>query len=114
MQINLFKIMKYLPYVIAAVLLFFLVNRTSYLEERNCDLLKKAKESDLRAKYYIGQYKYLKQKDSLLELKYDSLNNIRSTIKIKYNERIKIIDKYTVSDMQQFFNERTAEGGDIR
>lgn len=111
MQINIFNTRKYLPYIAIAVLFILLVTRTASLEIKNDKLLNEAKSNDLKAQYYISKYNALKSKDSILEMRYDSLDSIKSIIKIKYNEKIKIIDKYTVSDMQRYFDERTKEGG---
>lgn len=109
-QIDIFKIIRYAPYVIAGIIVFLLINSSVFLYNKNKDLEEKANKLDLKAKEYISKYNDLKSKDSVLALRYDSLSRVRSNIKIKYNERIKIIDRYTVSDMQYFFNERTGEG----
>lgn len=103
-------IKKYGPYIVLFVVVFFLINNTLRLEQENRELESKAVFYELKAKEKLNEYNTLKQKDSALELSYDSLINIKSKIKIKYNERIKIVDRYTISDMQQFFDQRTGEG----
>lgn len=107
-------IKKYGPYIVLFVVVFFLINNTLRLEQENRELESKAVFYELKAKEKLNEYNTLKQKDSALELSYDSLINIKSKIKIKYNERIKIVDRYTISDMQQFFDQRTGEGCDPR
>lgn len=107
-------IKKYGPYIVLFIVVFFLINNTLRLEQENRELESKAVFYELKAKEKLNEYNTLKQKDSALELSYDSLINIKSKIKIKYNERIKIVDRYTISDMQQFFDQRTGEGCDPR
>lgn len=107
-------IKKYGPYIVLFVVVFFLINNTLRLEQENRELESKAVFYKLKAKDKLNEYNALKQKDSALELSYDSLINVKSKIKIKYNERIKIVDRYTISDMQQFFDQRTGEGCDPR
>lgn len=114
MQINILNTRKYLPYIIIAVLFILLLTRSASLELKNDLLLKEANRHDLRAKYFISQYDTLKKQDSVLKIKYDSLSNTRTIIKTQYNEKIKVINKYSVSDMQQYFDERTEEGSDTR
>jgi hypothetical protein len=114
MQINILNTKKYMPYIVIVVLFILLLTRSASLELKNEKLLNEAKSNDIKAQYYISKYNALKSKDSVLEIRYDSLDSIKSTVKIKYNERIKIIDKYSVSDMQRYFDERTKEGSNTR
>jgi hypothetical protein len=114
MQINILNTRKYLPYIIIAVLFILLLTRSASLELKNDSLLQEAEKHDLRAKYLLSQYDTLKKQDSVLKLKYDSISSIRTIIKTQYNEKIKVINKYSVSDMQQYFDERTKEGSNTR
>jgi hypothetical protein len=107
-------IKKYGPYVVLLAIIFFLANSTYVLEEKNKQLESEAVFYDLKAKEQISKYEVLKSKDSALQASYDSLKKTRSNIKIKYNERIKIINMYSVSDMQHFFDERTGKGCSTR
>lgn len=111
MQINIFNTRKYLPYIAIAVLFILLVTRTASLETKNDKLLIEAEKHDLRAKFLLSQYDTLKKQDSVLKIKYDSVSSTRTIIKTQYNEKIKVINKYSVSDMQHYFDERTKEGG---
>lgn len=114
MQINILNTKKYLPYIAIAVLFILLLTRSASLERNNNTLLREAEKHDLRAKFLISQYDTLKKQDSVLKLKYDSVERVRTIIKTQYNERIKVINKYSVSDMQQYFDERTKEGSNTR
>jgi hypothetical protein len=114
MQINILNTKKYIPYIVIVVLFILLLTRSASLELKNELLLKEAEKHDLRAKYFLSQYDTLKKQDSVLKLKYDSVERVRTVIKTQYNERIKVINKYSVSDMQQYFDERTKEGSNTR
>lgn len=61
----------------------------------------------MKAKFYKGIYDDLMEKDNALEVKYDSLVLEKDKIKIQYHEKIKLVNKYTVSNMQHYFDERT-------
>jgi hypothetical protein len=103
-------IKKYWRYAILIgllVVIYFLFNRTKHLESSVNDLKIQAKDHEIKAKFYKSIYDKLMEKDNELQLKYDSLVTEREKIKIEYREKIKLIDKYTVSDMQQYFDERT-------
>lgn len=98
---------KYAVFVGLLIVIYFLFNRTKYLEKNVQESLDKAKEHEIKAKFYKGIYDKLLEEDNVLEVKYDSLIIEKDKIKILYNEKIKLVDKYSVSDMQQYFNERT-------
>lgn len=61
------------------------------------------------AQIHIEQYKGRVVKDSALEKSYDSLLNLKNQIKPQYYEKYKVINAYSVSDMQYYFDERTAK-----
>ena len=109
-KIILDKIEKYWYYptiLILLIVVFFLFNKTSVLEASVQTSLDKAKESDLRAKFHIDVYNLQMEKDAELLARYDSLLLEKSKIKKVYYEKIKMVDKYSVADLQQFFDERT-------
>ena len=89
------------------IIIYFLFNRTESLEKKVEDASSKAKEHEIKAKFYKGLYDKLIEEDNDLEVKYDSLVIQKDKIKIKYNEKIKLVNKYSVSDMQHYFDERT-------
>ena len=89
------------------IIIYFLFNRTKSLEARVEETTSIAKEHEIKAKFYKGIYDDLMEKDNALEVKYDSLVLEKDKIKIKYHEKIKLVNKYTVSDMQHYFDERT-------
>lgn len=89
------------------IVIYFLFNRTGALERQVEESNSKAKEHEIKAKFYKGIYDDLMEKDNVLEVKYDSLVLEKDKIKIKYHEKIKLVNKYTVSDMQYYFDERT-------
>lgn len=88
-------------------IIHFLFNRTKSLEAKVEKANSIAKEHEIKAKFYKDIYSDLMDKDNALEIKYDSLVLEKDKIKIKYHEKIKWVNKYTVSDMQQYFNDRT-------
>ncbi len=98
---------KWLLIASLIIVIYFLFNKTESLEKKIQDASLKAKEHETKAKLYKETYDNLIQKDSALEVKYDSLFIEKNKIKIIYNEKIKLVDKYSVSDMQHYFNERT-------
>lgn len=98
---------KYAVFVGLLIVIFFLFNRTKSLEKNVQESLDKAKEHEIKANFYKGIYDKLLEEDNALEVKYDSLVIEKDKVKILYNEKIKLVDKYSVSDMQQYFNERT-------
>jgi hypothetical protein len=58
---------------------------------------------------HFEQYKGRIVKDSVLEKSYDSLLNVKNQIKPQYYEKYKVVNTYSVSDMQSYFDDRTAE-----
>jgi hypothetical protein len=93
--------------IVLLIFAFFLFNKTKSLESKIVNTLEKAKEHEIKANFYKDIYKKLLEEDIALEVKYDSLVIEKNKVKILYNEKIKLVDKYSVSDMQQYFNERT-------
>ena len=89
------------------VIIYFLINKTQSLDKKIEDTVLKAKEHEVKSKFYKEIYDNLIEKDSALQIKYDSLSLEKNRIKIKYNEKIKLVNKYSVSDMQHYFDERT-------
>lgn len=107
-QINLSKIKWYWIVIpILLITIFFLFNQTEKLSSDVATATEKAKEHEIKAKFYLDTYYLELQKDSALQVKYDSLLLKKNKIKIQYNEKIKIINQYSVSDMQRYFDERT-------
>ena len=98
---------KWILISILLVVIYFLFNRIGLLDEKIKDASLKAKEHETKAVLYKKIYDDLIQKDSVLEVKYDSLFVEKNKLKIIYNEKIKLVNKYSVSDMQHYFNERT-------
>ena len=98
---------KWILISILLIVIYFLFNRIGLLDEKIKDASLKAKEHETKAILYKEIYDDLMQKDSVLEVKYDSLFVEKNKIKIQYNEKIKLVNKYSVSDMQHYFDERT-------
>jgi hypothetical protein len=92
--------------MILIIVIFFLINNTSSLEKKVIDAQIEAKEHETKAKFYLNIYKSSIEKDNALKVKYDSLLIEKQTIKKQYYEKIKLVDKYSVYDMQSYFDER--------
>lgn len=60
------------------------------------------------AKVHFERYKGYEVKDSALAKSYDSLVIQLNQLKKQSNEKYKVIDRYGVSDMQYYFDERTS------
>jgi predicted RND superfamily exporter protein len=104
---------KYIAVVIVVVLviaLFFNLNKTRHLENENKVLKDSALFYNAQAKTYIKMYENLKEKDGVLVKTKDSLIRQKSKIKKVYVQKIKLVSKYSVSDMQCYFDERTGKG----
>lgn len=95
--------------VFVGCLLFFKSNNQEKLEVENQTLRDSSLVYKAKAKMYIDMYENLKREDSLLVLKKDSLLVEKQKTQIKYVEKIKLVSKYSVSDMQCYFNERTGK-----
>ncbi len=93
--------------VILLIIIYFLFNKTKSLEEKVKETISIAKQHEIKAEFYKVVYNDLIDKDKALEFKYDSLVLEKDKIKIKYYEKIKLVNEYTVSDMQYYFDERT-------
>jgi len=100
---------KWLVIIGLLIIVFFLLNKTSNLESKSEKHLQEAREHEIKAKFYKSLYDNLVEEESALEVKYDSLVLEKDKIKIQYHEKFKIINLYSVSDMQRYFDERTAE-----
>ena len=118
-QVNLIKgkdlITKYwqgISIIILLIIVYFLFNRTQTLENKVQTSIQKAKEHEIKASFYKGIYDKLLEKDIALETKYDSLVIEKDKVKIKYNEKIKLVNKYSVSDWQRFYDERATKGSE--
>jgi hypothetical protein len=98
-----FRYWKYLVIVGLLIVIYFLFNRTQHLEIEVQKGIEKAKEHEKKAEFYFNIYELQMEKDIDLQFKYDSL----VIEKNKIYEKIKFVDRYTVSDMQSYFNERT-------
>lgn len=114
------KYKQYVPYFIficvlgIGLALYF--NDTSSLKKKIITESQSAKVNEALAKEYKNQYDLLKGQDNPLQSKYDSLKlelqkSQKTIIKLKtiYNEKIKIVNKYSVSDMQSYFDNRTGK-----
>jgi len=101
------KYWKYAVILILLIVIYFLFNQTKTLETKVATAIEKAKEHEIKAQFYLDIYHLQMEKDVDLQNKYDSLLLEKNKIKIQYNEKIKIINEFTVSDMQSYFNERT-------
>jgi hypothetical protein len=93
--------------VILLIIIYFLFNKTKSLEEKVKETISIAEQHEIKAEFYKVIYDDLIDKDYALEFKYDSLVLEKDKIKIKYYEKIKLVNEYTVSDMQYYFDERT-------
>lgn len=93
---------------------FFFFNSTSKLEKENAELKIKVARLNERADLYVKAYYNILSKDSVLKRSYDSLLSEKQKIKKEYVYKIKEVDRYSVSDMQRYFDERTGKGGDTR
>lgn len=100
--------------VILALSCFFFFNSSKESEKNIEELENKVIRLNERADLYVKAYYQQIAKDSVLKLKYDSLLVERQKIKKEYVEKIKIVDRYTVSDMQRYFDERTGKGSGPR
>jgi hypothetical protein len=94
-------------YFLLIILVFFLLNKTNRLEDKLQKSILNAKEHETKAEIYFNEYIQAIEKDNALKEKYDSLKFEKNKYKTIYNEKIKIIDKYSISDMQLYFNNRT-------
>lgn len=94
------------------IAVFFGVNKTTSLEKENEALKDSAIASKVKAEMYLKMYYNLKEKDGVLVKTKDSLLKQKQITKTKYVEKIKLISKYSVSDMQCYFNERTGKSCD--
>lgn len=97
---------SYIIIAILIIIIFFLLNNTSSLDEKVTDAKIEAKEHEVKAQFYLNLYKQGILKDDSLKIKYDSLLIEKQTIKKQYYEKIKLVDKYSIYDMQSYFDER--------
>ena len=88
-----------------AIVTFFLINTTDILNKKIQAAESKAKEHERTSKFYQDIYDMQLAKDQDLQASYDSL--LLEKQKIKYYDKIKLVNRYSVSDMQSYFNERT-------
>jgi hypothetical protein len=92
----------------------FLLNSTNKLEQENLKLKIKVIRLNERADLYVKAYYNILSKDSVLNRRYDSLLSEKQKIKKEYVYKIKQVDRYSISDMQRYFDERTGKGSDTR
>ena len=104
------KYWKYAVILILLIVIYFLFNQTQSLEAKVINAVEKAKEHEIKAQFYLDIYHLQMERDAVLESKYDSLLLEKNKFKIQYNEKIKYINRFTVSDWQQFYNERATKG----
>lgn len=100
--------------ILALASAFFFFNSTSKLEKENAELKIKVVRLNERADLYVKAYYNVLSKDSVLKRSYDSLLSEKQKIKREYVYKIKEVDRYSVSDMQRYFDERTGKSGDTR
>lgn len=98
---------KWVLIISLLIIIYFLANRTVVLEQKVQDALNEAKTNRDRSIFYKSIYDNLIIEEDNLRFKYDSLVLEKDKIKIEYHEKIKLVNKYTVSDMQRYFDERT-------
>lgn len=98
----------------ALISIALLLNSTNKLEKENSELKIKVARLNERADLYVKAYYNILSKDSVLKRSYDSLASEKQKIKKEYVYKIKEVDRYSVSDMQRYFDERTKKGGDTR
>lgn len=120
MQIDLNKIgswfAKYWIYFAAAALcvwIYLLLNRTESLERESADLKVEVKNHTQKAKDYELLQKSLEDELFVIRIAKDSIQRILDgkekqlqTLKIKYDEKAKQTQKFSVSDMQSYFDNR--------
>jgi len=118
------KYKKYIPYIICGCILLFFgslyFNRTESLQKEVVELTNDAKVNEALAKEYKHEYDLLKAQDNPLQSKYDSIKlelkkSEKTIIKLKtiYNEKLKIVNQYSISDMQSYFDQRTRKSSDF-
>jgi hypothetical protein len=111
---DLFK--RFAPYIAGLLLIvtvFFLFNQSKDIELKNIKLKSELETSKNLANFYFTEYKNTKLQITELSATIDNLKkqSIEKEkeiliIKNKYNEKIKSVNKFTVSDMQFFWNNR--------
>ena len=109
-------IKRFLILLLIATLLFICFNKcdqNNNLESENDILKDKFEESQAQAKSYIDEYNKTKPlililNNEILKLKKLSLDKQTEYLILdkKYNENIKIVNKFSINDMQLYFNNR--------
>lgn len=92
--------------IVMAIVIFFLWNSTKTLDQKVVDATRKATEHSQNAAYYKELYDSQIKIDEALATSYDSLVLVKNKLIIIENEKIKLVDPYTVSDMQSYFYDR--------
>ena len=90
--------------IVLMISVFFLWNNTSRQDAEIQKLTALSKEQQSNAEYYKELYGKQINTDKQLSTSYDSLTLIKN--KIQINEKIKLVDRYNVSDMQSYFTDR--------
>ena len=94
----------YLVIGVMAVSIFFLWNDTERLNNEVILSEQRATSHKNSAEYYKELYDAQIKTDKQQAKSYDSLYQIK--IKIQINEKIKLVDRYTISDKQFYFADR--------
>ena len=87
-----------------AVSIFFLWNDTERLNNEVILSEQRATSHKNSAEYYKELYDAQIKTDKQQAKSYDSLFKLK--IKIQTNEKIKLVDRYTISDKQSYFTDR--------
>lgn len=106
----------YIPYIVIIVLLvviYFIYNNTDSYEKENKELITKIITKENVIKYQLSEIKELKveldsSRGNMLKYKSElhELNIKSIAIKNKYYEILKLVNSYTVTDMQSYFDKR--------
>jgi uncharacterized protein HemX len=122
MQINLSNInykaiLPYLVIIALGISLYFKCNDVSKLEFENKNLQTEVKYKQQLGQFYLDKVNELEPRIRENENQIDSLNAVISIkeqsiseLKNQYDEKIKQLNRYTVSAMQRYFDERYGTG----
>jgi len=111
------KYKKYIPYIICGCILIFIsslyFNRTGNLENKIIESQKDAAVNEALAKEYkhqselseIKAEKTAESRDSI-QLLLDNQTQVYQTFKKQYNEKIKNVENFSISDMQSYWDSR--------
>ena len=94
----------YIVIGVMAVSIFFIWNDTEKLNNAVILSEQRAKGHETSSEYYKGLYDKQIKNDKQQSKSYDSLLDVKP--KIQINEKLKIVDRYTIGDKQSYFTDR--------